>query len=48
VRVTFPGTEVAIFQVLAWSAIATLVEPAALREALVQRARRALQLYDLR
>lgn len=48
VRVTFPGTEVAIFQVLAWSAIATLVEPAAMREALVQRARCALQLYDLR
>ena len=30
VRVTFPGMEVAIFQVLAWSEIATLVEPAAL------------------
>ena len=48
VRVTFPGREVAIFQLLAWSEIATLVEPAALREVLVQRARRALQLYDLR
>jgi predicted DNA-binding transcriptional regulator YafY len=48
VRVTFPATEVAIFAVLAWSAIAILVEPAALREAIVQRARQALQLYDLR
>jgi predicted DNA-binding transcriptional regulator YafY len=48
VRVIFPGMEVAIFQVLAWSEIATLIEPAALREVVVQRARRALQLYDLR
>ncbi|HEX3368658.1 MAG TPA: YafY family protein [Candidatus Cybelea sp.] len=48
VRVTFPGTEVALFAVLAWSDVATLVEPAALREAVVQRARRALTRYDLR
>jgi predicted DNA-binding transcriptional regulator YafY len=48
VRVTFPATEVAVFSVLAWSGFALLVEPAALREAIVQRARHALQLYDLR
>jgi predicted DNA-binding transcriptional regulator YafY len=48
VRVTFPGKEVALFQVLAWSDVATLVEPAALRDAIVQRARHALSRYDLR
>lgn len=48
VRVTFPGIEVALFQVLAWADVATLVEPAALREAVVQRARQALNRYDLR
>ena len=35
VRVTFPGREVALFQVLAWSDVATLVEPAALRDEIV-------------
>ncbi len=48
VRVTFPGREVALFQVLAWSDAATLVEPAALRDELVARARRALRRYALR
>ncbi len=45
VRVTFPGSEVALFQVLAWSDAATLLEPAELRDALVARARRALKRY---
>ncbi|HEY2473337.1 MAG TPA: WYL domain-containing protein [Candidatus Cybelea sp.] len=48
VSVTFPGTEVALFHALAWSDVATLVEPATLREAIVQRARRALRRYALR
>ncbi len=48
VRVSFPGTEVALFQVLAWSDVATLIEPADLRNVLVARARRALELYALR
>jgi predicted DNA-binding transcriptional regulator YafY len=48
VRVTFPGKEVALFQLLGWSDIATLVEPAALREEIVQRAKRALRRYVLR
>ncbi|MGC1379873.1 MAG: YafY family protein [Candidatus Baltobacteraceae bacterium] len=50
VRVTFPGREVALFQTLAWSEIATLVEPAELREKIAERARRALARYsdDLR
>jgi len=45
VRVTFPGTEIALFQLVAWSEIATLVEPEELREALVARARRTLERY---
>ncbi len=45
VRVTFPGTAVALFQTLAWSDAATLLEPAALRDDLVAAARRALTLY---
>jgi predicted DNA-binding transcriptional regulator YafY len=44
-RVTFPGTEVAVFQLLAWSDVASLVEPAELRELLVARAKSALQRY---
>jgi predicted DNA-binding transcriptional regulator YafY len=45
VRVTFPGVEVALFQTLAWSEVATLLEPAELRDAIVRRARRALRRY---
>jgi predicted DNA-binding transcriptional regulator YafY len=45
VRVTFPGTEVAIFHALAWCEFATLLEPAHLRDAMVAAARRALRLY---
>ena len=48
IRVTFPGKEVALFQALAWAEMATLVEPAALCEEIVRRARLALQRYDLR
>lgn len=48
VRVTFPGFEIAIFQAVAWSDVATVVEPTALRNAIAERARRALERYDLR
>ncbi len=47
-RVTFPGTEIALFQLVAWSEDATLVEPEELREALVARARRTLERYAQR
>jgi predicted DNA-binding transcriptional regulator YafY len=45
VRVTFPGTQVALFQTLAWSDAATLLEPAEMRDAVIAAARRALTLY---
>jgi predicted DNA-binding transcriptional regulator YafY len=45
VRVTFPGTEVAVFQLVAWSDLVTLVEPAELRDVIVSRARQALERY---
>ncbi|HEY6450662.1 MAG TPA: WYL domain-containing protein [Candidatus Cybelea sp.] len=45
VRLTFPGNEVALFQALAWSDVATLLEPAELRDAVVARARQALARY---
>lgn len=45
VRLTFPGKEVALFQALAWSDVATLLEPAELRDAVVSRARQALTRY---
>jgi predicted DNA-binding transcriptional regulator YafY len=48
VRVTFPATDVALFQVLVWSDAATLLEPAELRAAIVQRAEQALRRYGLR
>jgi predicted DNA-binding transcriptional regulator YafY len=48
VRVTFPGIEVALFQALAWADLATLVEPASLRDEIVARARQALTRYVLR
>jgi hypothetical protein len=46
IRLTFPGTEVALFQLVAWSDVATLVDPPELREALVMRARRTLNRYE--
>jgi len=48
VRVTFPGREVAVFQAIAWSEVATLVEPDELREAIARRARQALERHALR
>lgn len=45
-RITFPGMEIAAFQILAWSDVATLVEPEDLRETLVARARQALTRYS--
>jgi predicted DNA-binding transcriptional regulator YafY len=48
VRITFPGREVALFQALAWSDVAALVDPEGLRDELVTRARRALRRYALR
>lgn len=48
VRVTFPGREVALFQLLAWSDTAMLVEPAELRGDVVARARQALKRYAKR
>lgn len=45
VRVTFPGREVALFQLLAWSDTAMLVEPAELRREVAARARQALKRY---
>jgi len=48
VRVTFPGKEVALFQALAWADLATLIEPAALRDEIVARAQHALTRYALR
>ncbi|MGA2758767.1 MAG: WYL domain-containing protein, partial [Candidatus Cybelea sp.] len=48
VRVTFPGREVALFQALAWADVATLVEPVALRDEIVARARHVLTRYALR
>ena len=44
-RITFPHIDVAVFQLVAWADFATLVEPAALRDAVVKRARQALERY---
>jgi predicted DNA-binding transcriptional regulator YafY len=48
IRVTFPGREVAVFQAVAWSDVATLVEPDELRELIARRARQALERHALR
>jgi predicted DNA-binding transcriptional regulator YafY len=45
VRITFPGKEIAVFQLVAWAEIATLIEPEHLRETLVARARQTLTRY---
>jgi predicted DNA-binding transcriptional regulator YafY len=45
VRVTFPGSEIAVFHLVAWSDVAALLEPAELRNAVVVAARRALRRY---
>lgn len=46
VRVTLPGIEAALYHALAWSQDATLVEPAALRDLVLQRARKAVRRYE--
>ncbi|MGB9651514.1 MAG: YafY family protein [Candidatus Cybelea sp.] len=48
VRVTFPGSEVAVFHLLAWSDVAVLLEPAELRIAVIAAAQRALKRYTAR
>lgn len=48
VRLTFPGRDIAVFQLVAWCDAAMLVEPAELRDAIVQRARLAVRRYALR
>lgn len=45
VRVTFPGSEIAVFHLIAWSDAASLLEPAELRDAVIIAARRALRRY---
>jgi predicted DNA-binding transcriptional regulator YafY len=45
IRVTFPGSELALFQAMAWSDVAIVVEPAELRDAVIARARQALERY---
>lgn len=45
VRLTFPGTEIALFQAMAWSDVATLVEPAELHAAILARVQTALERY---
>lgn len=48
VRVTFTGEEVAVFQSIAWSECARIVEPAELRDAVVARARQVVDAYGKR
>ncbi|HET6274570.1 MAG TPA: YafY family protein [Candidatus Cybelea sp.] len=48
IRVTFPGHEIAVFQLIAWADAATLVEPSELREEIVVRARRTLRRFENR
>jgi predicted DNA-binding transcriptional regulator YafY len=43
IRVAFPGPEAAAYQVLAWGALVTIVEPLELRARIVERAREALE-----
>lgn len=43
VRISFPGQEIAVFQAVAWADIAHIVEPAALRDAAIARARQVLE-----
>lgn len=45
VRVTFPGSEIALFQAMAWSDAATLLEPSELRATIVARVQSALERY---
>jgi predicted DNA-binding transcriptional regulator YafY len=45
VRLTFPGIEIALFQAMAWSDVATIVEPAELHAAILARVQSALERY---
>ncbi|HEY1976314.1 MAG TPA: YafY family protein [Candidatus Baltobacteraceae bacterium] len=45
VRILFPGQEIAVFQAVAWADVARIVEPAALRDAAIARARQILERY---
>ena len=45
VRVIFPGRELALFQLIAWADVATLLEPVDLRERIVRHSRLALERY---
>jgi hypothetical protein len=45
VRITFPGSEIALFQAMAWSDVATIVEPAELHTAILARVQSALERY---
>jgi predicted DNA-binding transcriptional regulator YafY len=45
VRLTFPGIEIALFQAMAWSDVATIVEPAELHAAILARVQTALERY---
>jgi len=45
VRVTFPGRELALYQLIAWADVAMLLEPADLRERIVAHSRLALERY---
>jgi predicted DNA-binding transcriptional regulator YafY len=46
VRLAFPGPEAALYQVLAWGAGVTIVEPLELRSSIVERAREALERHQ--
>lgn len=48
IRVSFPGSDTAVFQAIAWTDCAQVIEPAEVRDAVVARARRALQAYGKR
>lgn len=48
VRVTFPGADPALSQMLAWCDVATVLEPRELRDAIASRARQALRRYARR
>jgi predicted DNA-binding transcriptional regulator YafY len=45
VRLTFPDTEIALFQAMAWSDVATIVEPTELHAAILARVQTALERY---
>jgi predicted DNA-binding transcriptional regulator YafY len=46
VRVLFPGSEIAVFQAVAWADVARVIEPAGVRDAAVARARQVLEAHE--